>query len=106
MSYSRKSPEEIRKMIAENDINLIDVRSAPERAEGYIKDSLCIDVRDSDFEKKLNEFDKNKILVLYCLGGNRSAVAAARADSLGFQKVYLIEGGITAWKKYKLPTEK
>ena len=106
MSYSRKSPEEIKKIIEENETNIIDVRSAPERTDGYIQNSKCIDVRGMDFEMKLIKLDKNKILILYCLGGNRSAAAAAKADSLGFKKVYMIEGGITAWKNRKLPTEK
>ena len=106
MTYKRKSPEEIQKIIVENEINVIDVRSTPERANGYIQNSICIDVRGPDFEKKLNELDKNKILILYCLGGNRAAIAAVKADLLGFKDVYLIEGGITAWKNRKLPIEK
>ena len=106
MSNRKKSPKEIQKVIEENETNVIDVRSVPERADGYIKNSICIDVQGMDFETKLCQLDKNKILILYCRGGNRAAVAVSKAESLGFKDVYMIDGGITAWKNSKLPTEK
>ena len=106
MSNRKKSPKEIQKVIEENETNVIDVRSVPERANGYIKNSICIDVRGMDFEMKLCQLDKNKILILYCRGENRAAVAVSKAESLGFKDVYMIDGGITEWKNCKLPTEK
>ena len=106
MSNRKKSPKEIQKVIEENETNVIDVRSVPERADGYIKNSICIDVQGRDFETKLCQLDKNKILILYCRSENRAAVAVSKAESLGFKDVYMIDGGITAWKNSKLPTEK
>ena len=106
MSSRKKSPKEMQKIIEENETNVIDVRSVPERANGYIKNSICIDVRGMDFEMKLCQLDKNKILILYCRGENRAAVAVSKAESLGFKDVYMIDGGITEWKNCKLPTEK
>ena len=106
MTYQKKSPEEIRKIMEKNETNIIDVRSSPERSDGYIQNSTCMDVRGLDFEMKLTKLDKNKILIIYCHAGNRAMAAASKADSLGFKKVYMIDGGIVAWKKCKFPTEK
>lgn len=107
MTYKRESPEKIQKLITENDVNLIDVRSLSERTtDGYIANSADIDIRAPDFDQKLNALDKNKTLVLYCHAGNRSATAAQKAAGMGFKDVCMIEGGIAAWKSKGLPIEK
>lgn len=106
MTFKKESPEDIQKLISENDVALIDVRSPRERADGYIARSNGIDFRSADFEKKLNELDKDKILVLYCRVGGRSASAGQKAESMGFKNVYMIDGGISAWESHGLPIEK
>ncbi|MBZ3935464.1 rhodanese-like domain-containing protein [Methanimicrococcus blatticola] len=107
MSYKSESPEKIQALISEKDVNFIDVRSQQERnSDGYIAGSTDIDIRSPDFDQKLNALDKNKIIVFYCRAGNRSATASQKANNAGFKDVYMIEGGITAWKSRKLPIEK
>ena len=107
MSYKRESPEKIQALIAEKDVNFVDVRSPQERnSDGYIAGSSDIDIRSPDFDQKLSALDKNKIVVFYCHAGNRSATASQKADNAGFKDVYMIEGGISAWKSHGLPVEK
>ncbi|WNY28831.1 Sulfurtransferase [Methanimicrococcus stummii] len=107
MSYKRESPEKIQELMAEKDVNLIDVRSPQERiSDGSIAGSENIDIRGPDFNQKLNALDKNKTLVLYCRAGNRSQTAAQRAVDAGFKDVYMIEGGIAGWESSGLPVEK
>ncbi len=107
MSYKRESPEKIQALISEKDVNFIDVRSPQERnSDGYIAGSSDIDIRSPDFDQKLDALDKNKIIVFYCHAGNRSATASQKADNAGFKDVYMIEGGISAWKSHGLPVQK
>ena len=106
MTFKKESPENIQKLMSENDVALIDVRSPQERAGGRISGSTGIDYRSTDFEKKLNELDKDKVLVLYCYIGNRSAAAGQKAESIGFKNIYMIDGGISAWESHGLPIEK
>lgn len=42
-------------------------------------------------------------LVLYCLTGGRSALAADTLQRLGFEQVSSLSGGITAWCQAGLP---
>ncbi|MBP6457977.1 MAG: sulfurtransferase, partial [Pseudoxanthomonas sp.] len=42
-------------------------------------------------------------LVLYCLTGGRSALAADSLQALGFTRVRSLAGGLTAWRNADLP---
>ena len=45
-------------------------------------------------------------LIFVCEVGQRSAVAAEMAAALGMQRVYNLEGGMTAWRREQLPVER
>ena len=45
-----------------------------------------------------------RTIVLHCLGGQRSATAAARCHAVGLTKVVNMRGGLNAWKAASLPT--
>lgn len=106
MNFKKESPQKIQALIAENDVSLIDVRSAQERSsDGYIKGSTLIDLRSPDFREKLQALDKNKTIVFYCRAGHRSATAAQEATDMGFKDVYMIDGGLAAWEAAGLPVE-
>lgn len=84
-------------------IQLIDVRTSEEFAEGHIEQAHNIDIKDSNFKEKLDRFDKSKPVFVYCLSGGRSAKAAASLKELGFEEVYDLKGGIMAWRNKQLP---
>ncbi|MDY0267409.1 MAG: rhodanese-like domain-containing protein [Methanimicrococcus sp.] len=106
MICKREPPKIIQSLIAEKNIYLIDVRSSQERlSDGYIAESMLIDIRGPDFEMRLNKLDKNKMLILYCRAGNRSLNAAGKAEQAGFKDICMIEGGINAWKSQGFPVK-
>lgn len=45
-------------------------------------------------------------MVLHCQFGNRTNQAASKVSGLNAKKVYLLDGGINAWKQHKQPTQK
>jgi sulfur-carrier protein adenylyltransferase/sulfurtransferase len=47
--------------------------------------------------------DKSARTILYCRSGNRSAIAAAQLQELGYEDVASMAGGILAWQEQGLP---
>lgn len=91
------NPVEAKKIIDEKiDIDIVDVREKEELAEGYIENSILIplDTLRENAEIKLK--DKNKIILVYCRSGRRSAIACDILDELGYNDVYDF-GGIINW---------
>lgn len=81
-----------------NDVQLVDVRTPKEYQSGYIKNAKNIDYFNKDaFTAAFEKLDKNEPVYIYCRSGNRSQKAAQRLDSLGFKKIYDLEGGYMNW---------
>ena len=84
---------------------LIDVRTPAEVAQGYIEHSQNLNFNGDGFDQKLSGLSKEKPVFVYCRSGNRSGKAALKLKSMGFQKVYDLEGGITDWEDAGMPIE-
>lgn len=83
-----------------SDIQLLDVRTAREFQQGYIKDAILIDFYDPYFVAKVQAtFDKEKPLYVYCSVGGRSNKAGLKLVTEGFQEVYDLEGGYSKYQK-------
>lgn len=102
------SPEEAYDLIQTNrnnpDFILIDVRLSKWLAYGYIEGAVNITLNTSNpatFESKVASLDKNKTYLTYCPDG--CGVAARIMSSLGFNKIYDIEGGYSRWVEEGLP---
>lgn len=94
---------EFENKLSNEDVQLIDVRTAEEFSGGYLKGATNIDVNSNDFGAKITAFDKNKPVMVYCLSGGRSAAAADKLSELGFKQVFNLEGGIMKWKSANKP---
>ncbi len=92
--------------------HFLDVREPDEFAEGRIpgarnvprgflevKADLAHPKRDPWLE------DRSRPLVIYCGGGNRSALAAQTLQQMGFERVVSMAGGWSAWKGRGYPVE-
>jgi rhodanese-related sulfurtransferase len=91
------------KLKATTEAQLIDVRTSGEYNEGHIKKAANIDWNGDGFDDKVSKLDKNAPVFLYCRSGKRSSSAAKRMKSLGFSKIYELEGGITKWEADGMP---
>ena len=85
---------------------VVDVCEPAEFAAGHIVGSKNIPL--ADLQAKLAAAAKNKglPLILVCQSGARSARAMATANTLGYEHVHSLGGGLTAWKSAGLPLEK
>jgi rhodanese-related sulfurtransferase len=84
---------------------LIDVREPFEFKGKRIKGSINIP-SSGNIEKAADTLNRHYTLFLYCTSGFRSVRAAKTLYDRGFRKLVSLDGGITAWKKEKLPVIK
>lgn len=89
--------DEFAREIAKSGVQLVDVRTAEEYANGHIPAAVNMDVFSSDFAKQIATLDKERTVALYCRSGRRSKSAAEQAVKLGY-KVVELDGGILSWK--------
>lgn len=90
--------EEMQAILEVEDVQLVDVRTPEEHEEIRIVNSQNIDYNSPTFDDDIAKLDKEKPVILYCRGGNRSAKCAKKLKEAGFEKVYDLEGGISKWK--------
>jgi rhodanese-related sulfurtransferase len=100
-------PQEAFQMIKENVDNpnyiILDVRTPTEFSGGHVKCAKNVDYRAEDFQKQLENMDKNKKYLVYCGAGFRGLRAIKLMKKLDFMEVYNISGGFKKWNAMKLP---
>ena len=94
-------PEEARKLL-EDGAQLIDVRADHEWEAGRIAGASHIEL--GSLTDRIGEIDRDRPVVLYCRGDNRSDMAAAALAADGFEASALA-GGIEAWVEAGQPIE-
>jgi rhodanese-related sulfurtransferase len=95
------SREEAQKLIEEG-AQLVDVRADHEWEMGRIEGATHLPL--AELGERVGEIDKERPVVLYCRGGNRSSMAAQALAAEGYDAVKLSEG-IVGWAKEGLPLE-
>lgn len=99
------SPTEAASWIKEKkDLQLIDVRTPAEYADGHLAGAKLIPLQE--LEGRWSEIDKNKPILLYCRSGHRSGKALKILQDKGYAQAKHMEGGINAWKAAGLPVAK
>lgn len=94
------APEEFKsKLSTTPEAVLVDVRKPEEVAEGMIDGAINIDYTDSNFAERIGTLDVTKPYFVYCKTAKRSTGAAEEMRKLGFEDVYVLEGGVNNWQK-------
>lgn len=91
----------------------LDVREADEYAAGHVPGARhtprgFLEVHADLVHPKRDPWleDRDRKLILYCGGGNRSALAARVLGEMGFKRIVSMAGGWTAWSARELPVER
>lgn len=71
---------------------LVDVRTPGEFSAGHLENAVNIDWNAPNFAEQFSALDKGKTVYVYCKKGGRSAKAAGKLDSLGYDVVDLLGG--------------
>ena len=97
------SAPEFEQQIKVDSVQLLDVRTPEEYAEGHIAGAVNIDVQSDDFQPTARqELSKDSTILVYCRSGRRSLDAAEILARLGYRVVNL-KGGILDWQASGLP---
>jgi rhodanese-related sulfurtransferase len=91
------STELNQRLDSDSDIFLLDIRSANELAQGVLPQSQHVPMHLLPL--RMNDFPKDKDVVLYCHSGARSAHACMYLMQQGFTNVINLHGGILDWAR-------
>ncbi len=83
--------------IATPNVQLVDVRTPQEFANGHLENAKNVSFNDPEFKQKIALLDKSKPIAVYCAIGGRSGRASKILVELGFKDISDLAGGITAW---------
>jgi len=84
--------------IKDDNVMVVDVRTAEEYSGGHIPNAVNIDVKRAGFLYEADEkLPKDKTIAVYCQGGVRSRKAASLLSDNGYTVINLA-GGISEWK--------
>ncbi|KAA3625012.1 MAG: T9SS C-terminal target domain-containing protein [Bacteroidetes bacterium] len=83
---------------------ILDVRTPGEYNPQHLEDAININFYDADFSDQLDLLNKEKKYLIHCKSGGRSSLTMNIMDTLGFQEVYNMVGGILSWNAAALPT--
>jgi len=93
-------------LINREDALIVDVREPNEFAAGHVLGAknlplARLDASGAELAKK-----KERPVIVYCDGSERSAKALASLKKQGFTRVANLSGGLAAWQQAGLPVEK
>lgn len=91
------------KALQEKGAVILDVREAFEWNRAHIEGAQNVPL--SDIEAKAAELPKDRVIVVHCAMGSRSAKAAGHLASQGFD-VRDMSGGFGEWRDAGLPVKK
>ncbi|MDG1333514.1 MAG: rhodanese-like domain-containing protein [Crocinitomicaceae bacterium] len=91
------SAEMFKEMLAEEGIQLVDVRTSAEYGGGTIGEAQNVDVLASDFSTQIAKLDKSKKTLIFCKSGGRSGRAGVMMEEMGFETVIDLSGGYSSW---------
>src|SRR4051794_24120769 len=95
-------PEQADAAIREGGVQVVDVRTQAEHDVGHIAGDRHIPF--DRLKTDLSALERDKPLLLYCRGGDRSATAAEALRASGWD-ANSIEGGLLQWVERGLPLE-
>jgi rhodanese-related sulfurtransferase len=95
------SRAEAREMLGRG-AQLVDVRADHEWAAGHLPGAVHIAL--PDLPARIEEIDKDRPVIIYCRGGNRSTMAAGALAEAGYDTAKLAEGAV-GWEEEGLPFE-
>jgi rhodanese-related sulfurtransferase len=96
-------PARLSARLAEGSVHILDVRQPIEWRRGHIPGSHNLPLLH--LKSRLSTLPREKTIVTVCASGHRSAAAARKLQRAGYQAENL-KGGMHAWTKAGLPTDK
>lgn len=94
------TPEEVRRLLDEGAVDLIDVREAYEHDAGRIEGARHVEI--PKLTAAAAEMDQERPIVFYCRTGARSSMTTQAFRASGYN-AFNLTGGLMAWVDKGLP---
>jgi rhodanese-related sulfurtransferase len=91
-------------LLNSRDVQVIDVRSPAEFGSGSLRQARNIPL--ADVAAQAAALPKDRPALVVCESGRRAALAAVKLRSAGIQEVFILAGGLDAWRAAGLPVRK
>lgn len=104
--YKALAPSQVTALINQENALVVDLRAAGDFQAGHIAGSKNVQMAQFDPENKQLAPARALPVVLVCQNGVTVNGAAKRLKKAGFERVHILEGGITAWRQADLPLVK
>ena len=88
--------KEFSKTISNKTVQIVDVRTPQEFADGHIPGAVNIDVNSDGFKSEIQKLDKTQPVAVYCRSGRRSKMAGNLLVKEGFT-VHELDNGFSEW---------
>jgi rhodanese-related sulfurtransferase len=89
-----------------DDATVVDVREPFEFKKGHIANAINIPFGKFDQQIDRLETRKSDPVVVTCKTGSQSSQVCKKLCKSGFQRVYLLQGGMQAWQDLNLPIQR
>jgi rhodanese-related sulfurtransferase len=97
------SIQDFEKKLQKKNVIVLDVRTPKEVAESSLEGVINIDYLGENFAQEIEVLNKKQTYLIYCKSGRKSREAASIMEKAGFKRVYMLNGGITAWEQAGKP---
>jgi ubiquinone/menaquinone biosynthesis C-methylase UbiE/rhodanese-related sulfurtransferase len=104
-SIRELSPYEVKRKLRGEQVTFLDVRD-PDAREARIKGA--VNIPRGELEQRVGEVvkDPRALILTYCDQGSHGALAARQLQDLGYENVWNLYGGMTAWLAGGMPVER
>jgi len=99
------SVAELNERLADNDMQIVDVRRPAEYENGHVPHAQNAPLASLDKSLGPLKLEKDKLTAVICAGGYRSSAAASLLQQQGFSNLLNVTGGTGAWVNAGYPTE-
>lgn len=92
---------QVTQLINGKNATIVDIRPPEEFAKGSLPNARNMPA--DKVKDRAGELKKDKPLIVICANGRAAGKAAAQFRSSGFSDVFVLNGGLAAWREAGLP---
>ena len=104
--YKAVAPADLTALVNRENALVVDLRPIADFEKGHVPGAKNVQMSQFDPENRALVAAKALPVVLVCKTGQTAGGAAGRLRKAGFEKVFVLDGGIGAWQQAGLPMAK
>lgn len=103
---NRLSTLQATQLINQRDAVVLDIRDQADFARGHIANAKNLPAKVLDERKAEIDKLKDTPVIVSCDTGMRAGASAEKLKALGIKEVFILQGGLNAWREAGLPVTK